>query len=57
MATVLGIYTGARMGEIVQLTTSDVRTDNGITYIAIIDEGEKTVKYIRVSEVLIFIMI
>lgn len=41
----LGLFTGARLGELCQLTPSDVQTVEGIPAITITDEGDgKTVK-------------
>lgn len=41
----LGLYTGARLGELCQLTPADVQTVEGIPAIAITDDGDgKTVK-------------
>jgi integrase len=41
----LGLYTGARLGELCQLTPADVQTVDGIPAITITDEGDgKTVK-------------
>ncbi len=37
---VLGLYTGARLGELVQLRLQDVTEDNGILSISVTDEGD-----------------
>lgn len=36
----IGLLTGARLGEIIQLRTADVREDQGITYLDLNDDGE-----------------
>ena len=36
----ISLYTGARLGEIIQLYTSDIRKEDGITYFDINDDGE-----------------
>ena len=41
----LGLFTGARLGELCQLTPADVKTEEGIPAITITDDGDgKTVK-------------
>lgn len=40
----LGVYTGARLGEIIQLTTADIGNEDGVTFINITAEGGKSVK-------------
>jgi integrase len=37
---ILGIYTGARIGELCQLQTSDIETRDGVALISITDQGE-----------------
>ncbi|WP_197078329.1 site-specific integrase [Hoeflea sp. IMCC20628] len=37
----IGLFTGARSGEIIQMNVSDVATDGGIAYFKITDEGEE----------------
>lgn len=37
---IIGIYTGARIGELAQLTVSDITEEDGIPVIRITDEGE-----------------
>jgi len=41
---VLGMYTGARQEELAQLVVADVRTEGGVSYIVVTDEGEGDVK-------------
>jgi len=36
----IGLFTGARSGEIIQMTVGDVASDGGIAYFKITDEGE-----------------
>jgi len=36
----IGLFTGARSGEIIQMNVSDVATEGGIAYFKITDEGE-----------------
>lgn len=36
----LGLFTGCRSGEIIQLRLEDIRTDAGITYFQVTDDGE-----------------
>ncbi len=36
----IGLYTGARLGEIIQLYTADIREQNGIWYFDINEDGE-----------------
>lgn len=36
----VGLFTGCRSGEIIQLRTEDVKVEGGITYIEVTDEGE-----------------
>lgn len=40
-ATLIGIYTGARLGEISQLYLDDIRQESGIWYFDINDEGDR----------------
>jgi integrase len=40
----LGVYTGARLGEIIQLTSDDVGVEDGVTFINITAEAGKSVK-------------
>ncbi|MDW9527395.1 integrase [Sinorhizobium meliloti] len=37
---VLGLFTGCRSGEIIQLRLEDIRTDAGVTYFQVTDDGE-----------------
>ncbi len=41
---ILGLYTGARINELAQLRLKDIKKDNDIYYINIIDSDETTVK-------------
>jgi integrase len=36
----LGLFTGCRSGEIIQLRVEDVREEGGVTYVQVTDEGE-----------------
>ncbi len=36
----VGLFTGCRSGEIIQLRTEDVKTEGGIAYIEVTDDGE-----------------
>jgi len=36
----ISLYTGARLGEVIQLYTSDIREEDGITFFDINDDGE-----------------
>jgi len=41
---ILGLFTGARLEELGQLLVADVRSDNGIAYLAITDSGSDAVE-------------
>ncbi|QFU75353.1 site-specific integrase [Halioglobus maricola] len=41
---ILGLYTGARVGELAQLRLEDVQTVDGVMCLSINDEGDKSVK-------------
>ncbi len=45
--TILGMTTGCRLGELVQLTAADVRVEEGISYLSINAAGGKTASSIR----------
>jgi integrase len=36
----VGLFTGCRSGEIIQLRVEDIKTEGGVTYIRVTDEGE-----------------
>ncbi|MGV8865068.1 MAG: DUF6538 domain-containing protein [Pseudomonas sp.] len=36
----ISLFSGARLGEIIQLRTDDVRDDSGVLHFALVDEGE-----------------
>ncbi len=40
----IALYTGCRLGEVMQMTKADVKTEGEITYFDINDDGDKTVK-------------
>ncbi|MDR6769350.1 site-specific integrase [Azospirillum sp. BE72] len=40
----IGLYTGARLGEIHQMTADDVQVESGTLYFNLTDEGEKSLK-------------
>ncbi|AWK85344.1 site-specific integrase [Azospirillum thermophilum] len=42
--TLLGIYTGCRLGELVQLEAADARVEDGVTFIDINAAGGKSIK-------------
>jgi integrase len=41
---ILGLHTGARLGELLQLVPSDIQVSNGIEYIDITNEGSRRLK-------------